>query len=139
MQNTIQIEAKMVGQKRPLSLGEPLVLPDDQPVTLRELIESVVRREVDAFRTRQADRRLLRVLTEADIEAGQVQGKFDMGQHEVQAVDTAKAIKVAVQAFQDGLYYAFIDDQQYESLDQVVPLCIDSRLTFIRLMPLAGG
>ena len=92
-----------------------------------------------AFQLRQESRHLLRVLTEAEIQAGQVEGKIDMGPHEIQEVDTDASLITALQAFQDGLYYVFIDDQQYEALEQVVPLSVNSRLTFIRLVALAGG
>ena len=141
MQNniSISIEAKMVGQKRSIASGETLSISATNLLTLKALIEMVVRHEVEEFRLRQADRQFLRVLTEADINAAKAQGKIDMGQHDPQTVDENAAIATALQGFEDGLYYVFIDDQQYETLDQHVALRDETRLTFIRLMPLAGG
>ena len=41
--------------------------------------------------------------------------------------------------FIDGLYYVFLDDVQQENLDERVYLKPNSRLTFLRLVALAGG
>jgi hypothetical protein len=54
-------------------------------------------------------------------------------------VDDDVAVAVALQAFEDGLYFVFLDGQQQEDLDAEVRLRPDSTLTFIRLVALAGG
>ncbi len=45
----------------------------------------------------------------------------------------------AREAFDDGLYFMFVDDRQVESLDEVLMLRDGSRLLFVRLVALAGG
>jgi hypothetical protein len=141
---TVAIEAKVVGQKRPLVTDYQLPLPpeltDSGRMTLRDLITCIVVEEVDAFRQRQEERRLAQVLSPKDIERGAQQGKIDSGERDLQQdVDDDAAVATALQAFEDGLYYVFLDDVQQESLDQTVFVGEDSRVMFIRLVALAGG
>ncbi|MEM8780128.1 MAG: hypothetical protein AAGF26_14900, partial [Cyanobacteria bacterium P01_G01_bin.49] len=69
-----------------------------------------------------------------------LQGKVDMGGKDYeQDVDIDGAIETALQAFEDGFYYVFIDDEQIETLDQLVVLKENSQLLFLRLVPLVGG
>ena len=141
---TITVGARVVGKKRPLfvdyRLPLPLELTSSGRITLRDLITSIVLKEVEAFRQRQEDRRLAQVLSPQDIELGAVRGKIDSGERTgQQEVDEGLAVSTALQAFEDGLYVVFLDDVQQESLDQTVFVGDDSRIMFIRLVALAGG
>ena len=117
------------------------VAPGGSPLTLRELIERVVRTEVAAFRERQSEQRLLRVLSGPEVAEAAARGRGSFGACAVgeQAVDDDVAVGVALEAFEDGLYFVLVDGRQYESLDEQVPVDADSRVTFLRLVPLAGG
>jgi hypothetical protein len=68
-------------------------------------------------------------------------GKVDAGGREGASaeVDERAAVETALLAFEDGLYFVFVDDAQQESLDGEVRLRPDSRVTFLRLVALAGG
>ena len=61
------------------------------------------------------------------------------GREEEPDVDPEQAVETALLAFQDGLYYVFVDEQQVTELDAPVPLRAASRLMFLRLVALAGG
>jgi hypothetical protein len=135
----MKVEAKITGQRRRPS-GERHVDVPDGPMPLRGLIETVVRSEVDAFRHRQEENRLLRVLSPGEITAGVEQGRVVSGGSDLdQSVDAADAVAAAVEAFADGFYFVFLDDDQITSLDTVVEVKPDSSLLFVRLVPLAGG
>lgn len=141
---TITIDAKVVGQKRPLLTGYRLPLPPDLTasgrVTLRELITQIVLYEVEAFHQRQEERRLARLMSPQEIEQGAIRGKIDSGERElIQEVDDDAAVGTALQAFEDGIYFVFLDDVQQEILDQPVFVGEDSRVMFVRLVALAGG
>ena len=141
---TIQVEAKMVGKKSPLFTDWHVPLPPEFShsgrKTLRDLISLIVMQEVEAFRERQEKRRLAQVLSPAEIEAGAARGKIDLGERDLdQEVDEHEAVGVALQAFEDGLYYVFLDEVQQENLDQTVFVGPNSRLMFIRLVALVGG
>lgn len=139
MSTTITIEGKLPGQRRPLFPEWQMPLPQGQ-LTLRQFLTQTVEQEVQNFRERQEERRFVHALTAQDIAAGLMRGKIDAGGRDaVAAVDTAEAVRVAIQAFEDGLYYVFVDDTQYTELDEAIALHPDSRVTFIRLVALAGG
>lgn len=136
----LEIAGKMLGRKKPLFEGFSVALPVTGMLTLRSLLEHVVQHEVEAFQNRQADRRLLRALTAKQIDEGVSKGKVDSGGSTVkQEVDLAAAIAAAIEAFQDGLYLAVLDDAELKDLDAPLSLTPSSRLTFIRLSLLAGG
>lgn len=140
---TLTVEAKVLGQSRPaiapweLALTTPTA--EDGAVRVRDLLATVVTSEVTAFRERQDQRRLARVLLPEEIARGAERGKIDAGSHEPQPVNTAEAVAAALQAFEDGLYYLFIDGQQMRSLDEVAPVREASHLLFVRLVALVGG
>lgn len=145
MASTILVEGKVLGRKRPLFTDWQIDLPPSwgqhgDRIRLRDLITRVVVEEIEAFRQRQEQRRLARLMSPAEIQAGAASGKVDPGERDLgQVVDTDEAIGAALQAFEDGLYFVFIDDIQQTDLESEVYLKADSKLTFIRLVALAGG
>lgn len=140
----LTVSGKALGRRKPLfadfSIPFPPDLGDDS-VTLRELIEFVVRSEVAAFRERQTERQLLKALTAQQIQEGANAGKIEMGDSEIelQNVDEESAIEAALQAFIDGMYLVSIDETQYRDLDEQIFIRDETRVTFIRLTLLAGG
>ena len=111
------------------------------PLTLRDLITRIVLEEVQAFRERRAERRLIRALTETQIAEGVGRGKVEMGgrEDEPDVADSEAAVATALLAFEDGLYYVFVDNEHRLSLDKEIRLRTESRVTFLRLVALAGG
>ena len=141
---TISIAAKVVGQKKLVFTDWRIPLPpnadDSGRITLRDLISAIVRQEVEAFKERQEQRKLARIFTAAQIQEGAARGKIDMGEKDFeQKVSEDEAISTALQAFEDGLYFVFIDDVQHENLNQTVFMGEDSHVMFVRLIALAGG
>jgi hypothetical protein len=109
-------------------------------LTLRQLITCIVLAEVNAFRERQEERKLLKALTAAQIDEGLAKGKVDMGGRSLkQEVDDDQAVGAALQAFEDGIYLVVIDGDEHRELDKEIYLQADSRITFIRLALLAGA
>ena len=145
MPETLTIQAKQLGSKRPLFPDRFLPYPPDLGrqggrITLRELIDQIVRQEVAAFRERQEERRLFQILSQRQITQGAQRGKIDPGGRDLeQDVDGEAAAAVALLAFEDGLYYVFVDGEQQTMLDSTLPLHPDSTVTFVRLVALAGG
>ena len=136
----MRIEAKLAGQRRELFQPREWEWPDAREMKLGELISEVVREEVRQFRDRQAENRLLRVLTPVQIAEGVERGKVTSGGSDLaQPVDVEAAIATALEAFSDGFYFVFVDDQQIEDLERRITVAPTSTLLFIRLMPLAGG
>lgn len=145
MNAQIIVSTKVLGRRQRLlddwSVPLPPSLDDDGGgLTLRELITQVVIQQVRLFRERQEDNRFLRVLSQRQIEAAAEGGKIDMGGRDLQQkVDTEDAVAVALQGFEDELYLVSIDGNHHRDLDAQIYLQPDSRVTFIRLVMLAGA
>lgn len=144
-QSTITISGKLLGKSKPLFTDWNIPLPPEilggrQHLTLRDLITRIVLEEVEAFRTRQEQQHLIRILSKAQIQQGVAKGKIEMGGKDFEGEVNAQAsVDNALQAFEDGFYYIFIDDEQQERLDKEVYLKPDSQILFLRLVPLVGG
>jgi hypothetical protein len=137
--STLTISGKVLGKSQNLFTSWQMELPA-QSATLEDLLERIVTTEVRAFQARQADRRLTKVLGLVEIEAGVAVGKVSSGGSELdQVVDVRGAVETALQAFKDGFYLVFIDDEQQEDLTATVALSGSSELMFLRLTPLVGG
>lgn len=141
----ITIEGKTLGRRPALFADWSIPFPPElrgegDNVSLRDLITRVVRAEVEAFRQRQEERRLVRVLSAAAIERAAAKGKVDMGGRAlVQEVDAETAVASALQSFEDGIYLVVVDGEEQRDLDREVFVRPGSRITFIRLTMLAGG
>jgi hypothetical protein len=137
--STLTISGKVIGKSQNLFASWQMSLAD-RPLTLAELLTQIVIAEIQAFRDRQSERRLTKVLGLVEIEAGVALGKIASGGSELeQVVDVQGAIENALQAFNDGFYLVFIDDEQQEDLTAIVELNANSELLFLRLTPLVGG
>jgi hypothetical protein len=142
---TLTIEGKLFGRgNKNLFPNFRMPLPPawhGTAVTLRTLLDGVVRTEVAAFRERQEARTVLQALSAARIAEGVARGKVDSGgtPDAAQEVNADDAVRTALQAFQDGLYFVFVNDEQKASLDDAFSVGPETRVTFLRLVAMAGG
>ena len=141
----VTVEGQQLGLKKPLIQPRKIELPETlsskaNVVTLRNLIHYLVQLEVDAFKERQENRQLFRVLTAAQIEAGKNEGRIDPAEKNLQqVVNLEETVRTAIQAFEDGLYFVFFNEQQLNSLDETIQFTAEGSLKFVRLVALAGG
>lgn len=141
----ITISGKSLGSRRPLFADWSIPLPPDDfgggdGLTLRDLICIIVRAELAAYETRREARRLDRVLSPAQIDEGVKQGKVSPeGRNTPPAPPEDVAIETALVGFEDGLYIVAVDGRELRDLDAQVFVTPDSRVTFIRLVFLAGA
>ena len=145
MSVTILVDGKAIGQKRPIFTDWHVELPPTEGrnggrLKLRDLITSIVLKEIDAFKNRQDEQKLARIMSRQEIAQGVEHGKVDPGERDLnQFIDSEEAIAVALRAFEDGIYFVFIDDVQQTELDREVFLKTNSKVVFIRLTALVGG
>ena len=145
MSVNILVDGQVFGQKRPLFTDWHIELPpvnenNGDRLKLRDLITSIVAKEVDAFITRQEERKLARVMSRQEIAQGVERGKVDPGERDLeQSVDNEEAAAIALKTFEDGLYFVFIDNVQQTKLDSEVFLKTNSKVVFLRLTALVGG
>jgi hypothetical protein len=108
--------------------------------SLRELLAALVRHELASYERRRAVSTALRVLTAADLVRGEHSGSYGREARAVPAPPPeSAAIERAVEAFADGLFFAFVDDVQVEALDAPLAVGPGSTLRLVRLVALAGG
>jgi hypothetical protein len=141
MATAMRVEAAVPGRRKAGTAEHPVEIDlDPGPVTVRALVEAVVRAEVAANRERADEQTLVRLLTEASVADGPDAGAVRSGDREVVGdVDGDAAVAAVLLAHPDGVYEIFIDDRPAYDLDGVVTLGADTRLLFVRLVPPADG
>jgi hypothetical protein len=145
MSVTFTVEGKVIGQKKSLFSDWHIELPSNgesqgSHLRLCDLIRAVVLKEVEAFQSRQHERKLARIMSNKEIDLGLQSGKVDPGGRALaQTVNPEEAVSTAIQAFEDGLYFVFIDDVQQTELEGEVLLKARSNVLFVRLTALVGG
>ena len=139
------IETRVLGRRaRPLDgWSIPTPPPDhdgDEGLTLRQLIERIVRTEVRAFEQRERSRRFVRVLSDTEIAESAARGRVDPGGRPPSGpVDEDRAVGAALQGFEDGLYLVVLDGEEQRDLERRLYLTDQSRVVFLRLTFLAGA
>jgi hypothetical protein len=108
--------------------------------SLRELLEAVVKQQVTAYNHKPLEKNLLPFLSAAQIATGVANGKAGFGSiYNENAADPQKAVNTALQAFDDGLFAVFIQDEEIKKLTDNFSLNSDTVITFVRLTFLAGS
>ncbi len=134
----IFINVKQLG-KRMDAIGMKEFLIETVPATTAELIVAVVIRQVQEYNERLDQNDLLKYLTDAEIEEKVTSGKVSFGvNYNGLPADAEKAVRNALQSFEDGIFRVFLNDTELESLDETIQLQEEDKLTFIRLTMLAG-
>lgn len=134
----IYIKLKSVGKRRPVLDSTPYTLFDDI-ATLRQLIEAVVRQEVEKYNGRGMDNMLIPFLTEDGISEQGTAGKIGFGRlYSDKKANPEKAVETAIQGFEDGLFRVMIVDVEATELDAPLAIHENDTLTFIRLTFLSG-
>jgi hypothetical protein len=145
---SIEVRTRIGGAgPRAASLAPVRVDVVESSLTLAQLIRRTVEEQVRELQARQKldaaavqealDRQYL---TDAEMAAqveqhaairmpARAHGRID-AQHEVQR---------ALMAFERGVYHVLVDGRQIEHLNDRVDVRLGTRVTFLRLMPLAGG
>ncbi len=147
---TVEVRSRVFGGRS----GDPDLGPVylrllEEKLTVAELIrrtveeqlrDLVARRKLRAEQTRRALDRQYHSGEEiiAQAEHGTVKNP---SQRATDPMEKRSAVEVckALRAFDSRSYYVTVDGRQVERLDDVIELRPDSKVTFIRLMPLVGG
>jgi hypothetical protein len=116
------------------SLHEFQVTMPQPKVTIKDIIAARVEAEVEAYNAKVGEH--LHGLVQPT-EAEAVLNGFKLKKSV--RVDVEKQTYVALDAFAKNGYFVFVDDLQAESLDQVVEIEGDTKVSFVKLTPLVGG
>ncbi|MCL2157451.1 MAG: hypothetical protein FWH54_05470 [Methanobrevibacter sp.] len=147
---SLTIQVKQIGRKRPVITKELRIdsIATDSKIKLKDLIKEIVKIEVHEFQNRQKNQKIkeknknniLSYLSPEEIEDKAEEGKiaiYDVKNKK--EVDLDEAISVAFLAFEDGIYFVFLDGEKIENIDDLIQVKNDSELMFLRLTMLAGG
>ncbi len=132
------VRMKALGKRRDVLPPQPYALPDGIG-SLRELLTAFVEAEVERYNGKDTEGPLLAALSAGEIRAQAESGKVGFGRlWSDKKADREKAVKTAIQAFQDGLVRVLMDETELKDLD--VPLSVPEGavFTFVRLTFLSG-
>ena len=109
----------------------------DEAITVRELVRSRVYQEVQDFnlRQRQGDAMYRGLVTPTGAE----RALNGVRLRAAREIDWKQQFDKACEAFTRNGFFILIDDRQAESLDQTITLRHDTKVSFVKLMPLVGG
>jgi hypothetical protein len=104
-------------------------------VTAREIIERRVREEVRRFNAERGTTVFSGLVQPTDTEA--VLNGYRLRQH--RTIDAEQQCALACRAFESNGFFMLADDHQIESLDEEIVVAPDSKISFVKLVPLVGG
>ncbi len=133
----IQVNRKTIRKKR-RGLAPLRYDLREEPGTLKELLQAMVREEVRRYNEAQEAEGLLSWLSEEELEEQGMEGKVSFTGSGGKAADPQRAEAVMLEAFRDGLFRVLIDEREYTELEEPLTLREDSVVTVIRLSFLAG-
>ena len=134
----VSVRVKALGKRRDVLPPKPYTLPDGIG-SLRELLTAFVEAEVERYNGKDTEASLLSCLTAEEIAAQSDTGKVSFGRlWSDRKADKAKAVKTAIQAFEDGLVRVLMDETELRELDAPLTVPEGAVFTFVRLTFLAG-
>lgn len=140
----IKVTVKQLGKKHPVLSEQKLEIDHHESrISLEDLLKRVVQQQVKAFnaksfeaededRSKIPNENYLNILTDT--------GKAGFGSiYNQKRADLEKAQENAIQAFEDGIFVVFYNDQPIENITYIIDLSLQHTFTFIRLTFLAGS
>lgn len=127
---------------------EPVTVTfDTETISVRELIEQAVTRQVHMMNARRVQnnashhRRMQRqYLSDQDVEQLASEGRILFETRpEAQSLDLQTCVNAALEGFRRRRFFIAVNGTRPGNLDDEVVLMPDSRVQFVRLIPLVGG
>lgn len=137
----IIIKAKQAGRKHALIENKVIEIDDigNQP-KFAELLKAIVKQQVGEYNSKTAEKNLLPFLSKDEISEQAQSGKVGFGSiYNENKADLETAQETALQAFEDGMFAVFADENELQKLDETVRVTDETVFTFIRLTFLAGS
>lgn len=140
----IKVTVKQLGKKHPILAEQKLDISyNDVNISLENLLKLIVQQQVEAFNAKSfelEDEDYSKNPTESYLNILTDTGKVGFGSiYNQKKADLQKAQENAIQAFEDGMFAVFYNDEQIENLSQTINLSVHHTFTFIRLTFLAGS
>lgn len=132
------VRVKALGKRKDVLPPQPYALPDGIS-SLRELLTAFVETEVERYNGKDTEGPLLAALSAEEIQAQAESGKVGFGRlWSDRKADAERAVKSAIQAFEDGLVRVLMDNMELKDLDAPLSVPEGAVFTFVRLTFLSG-
>ncbi|MCH2032529.1 MAG: hypothetical protein MK202_03325 [Tenacibaculum sp.] len=132
----LEIQLKRLGKKKILRQKVNLT---GNIKTLEDLIIQLVRHNVNSFNKEIETNKVLSFLSPSEIQNQSITGKIGFGEIENKTkANINSSIENALQAFEDGIFVVFIDDDEVKTLKEPLAIKVSSSITFIRMTFLTG-
>jgi len=140
----IKVTVKQLGRKHPVLAEQSIEIAHyENHISLEHLLQRVVQQQVTAFNAKSfelEDEDLSKIPQENYLNILTDTGKAGFGSiYNQKRADLQKAQENAIQAFEDGMFAVFYNDEPIESLTQIIDLNLQYTFTFIRLTFLSGS
>lgn len=140
----IKVTVKQLGRKHPVLSEQKIEIDfEDSIITLENLLMLIVQQQVEEFNAKSfelEDEGYSKIPTDNYLNILTDTGKAGFGSiYNLKKADLTKAQENAIQAFEDGMFAVFYNDEQLEALTQSIDLNSQYPFTFIRLAFLAGS
>ncbi|GEM_PF-697586 len=117
---------------------EQLTLADLIRRTVEEQVRELLAQKLDVLAIERALDRCY--LTDDEVSAqAERDGAVRLPKRRLGQIDAEVEVGRALAAFESRSYVVFVDGRQVENLEAKINMRLDTRVTFLRLMPLAGG
>lgn len=126
---TIHDETTSGERRQSLTLHLP-----EPTISARELIRARVFEEVKVFNDNISER-YFGLVQPADAERELNGYRVSKGRR----IDWHEQSRAALEAFERNGFLLLVDDRQVESLDEEIRVRLETRVTFLKLVPLVGG
>lgn len=132
----LEISLKRLGKKK---VYKHCIALSKKVDTLEGIIKAFVTSNVQDFNAKIESNTILAFLTPSEIQNQSESGKIGFNNIEnTTKADITKSIENALQAFEDGIFLVFIDDEEVKLLNEKIELNSSSTIVFIRMTFLAG-
>ncbi|MCS4303878.1 hypothetical protein [Chryseobacterium sp. BIGb0232] len=140
----IKVTVKQLGRKHPVLSEQKIEIAyEDSVISLKNLLKLIVQQQVEEFNAQSfelEDEDSTKIPTDNYLNILTDTGKVGFGSiYNLKKADVQKAQDNAIQAFEDGMFAIFYNDEQFSDLGQTIDLSLQHTFTFIRLTFLAGS
>ena len=140
----IKVTVKQLGKKHPVLSEQNIEIAyEEANITSENLLKLIVQQQVDEFNAKSfelEDEDYAKIPQDNYLNLLTDTGKVGFGSiYNLKKADLQQAQDNAIQAFEDGMFAVFYNEEQLESLTQTIDLELKHTFTFIRLTFLAGS
>lgn len=140
----IKVTVRQLGKKYAVLSEQYIdIAHSEGSISLEHLLQLIVQQQVETFNSKSfelEDEDYAKIPQENYLNILTDTGKVGFGSiYNEKRADLKKAQENAIQAFEDGMFAVFYNEEQLEGLTQIIDLNLQDTFIFIRLTFLAGS